>query len=132
MLDYLQAIVKRYGVEEQVKFYPNASAEQKTDLLKKAKIYLHTMEGEHFGISIVEAMAYGCVPVVHDSGGMREFVPVHLRYSTLTQAVEKIASQIADWAPVKIQESIEIAAEFSLQRFSDRFMKYFAEYTGRI
>jgi glycosyltransferase involved in cell wall biosynthesis len=131
MLDYLQVLVKKYGVEEQVKFYPNASAEQKTDLLRKAKIYLHTMEGEHFGISIVEAMAYGCVPVVHDSGGMREFVPPHLRYSNLTQAVEKIASETADWSPVKTQESIEIASEFSLQKFSRKFIDYFSEYTGR-
>jgi len=32
------------------------------------------MKGEHFGITIVEAMSAGCVPVVHDSGGPKEIV----------------------------------------------------------
>lgn len=42
--------------------------------LAEAKVYLHLMENEHFGISIVEAMASGCVPVVHESGGPIEIV----------------------------------------------------------
>ena len=61
-LNNLQRITKKLGLTDRVKFYPNAPAKQKIDLLKKAKLYLHTMEGEHFGISIVEAMALGCIP----------------------------------------------------------------------
>jgi len=38
-------------------------------LYGKAKIYFHAMRYEHFGISIVEAMAAGLVPIVHRSGG---------------------------------------------------------------
>jgi len=38
-------------------------------LYGKAKIYLHAMKYEHFGMSIVEAMAAGLVPIVHRSGG---------------------------------------------------------------
>ncbi len=38
-------------------------------LYGKAKIYLHAMRYEHFGMSIVEAMAAGLVPIVHRSGG---------------------------------------------------------------
>lgn len=29
---------------------------------------------EHFGISVVEAMAAGCIPLVHNSGGLREII----------------------------------------------------------
>ena len=43
-------------------------------LLGRAKVYLHTMVGEHFGISVVEAMAAGCIPIVHDSGGTKEAI----------------------------------------------------------
>ncbi|MCK4483161.1 glycosyltransferase, partial [Candidatus Bathyarchaeota archaeon] len=37
--------------------------------LLRAKVYLHIMPYDHFGISVVEGMASGCVPVVHRSGG---------------------------------------------------------------
>jgi glycosyltransferase involved in cell wall biosynthesis len=130
-LTYLEGLVKKSHLEDRVKFYPNASARQKTELLKRAKIYLHTMEGEHFGISIVEAMAFGCVPIVHDSGGMREFVPVKNRYTSIQQAAQKVTSEIADWSLKKCDENIAIASKFSLQGFSEHFMDYFNEYFGR-
>lgn len=39
------------------------------ELYGRAKVYLHTMRGEHFGISVIEGMAAGLVPIVHRSGG---------------------------------------------------------------
>jgi glycosyltransferase involved in cell wall biosynthesis len=125
VLSHLETLVKRMGLSERVQFYPNAPAEQKITLLKNAKLYLHTMVGEHFGISIVEAMALGCVPIVHDSGGMREFVPAHLRYESVEQAAEKINSQIAGWHNEQAAEMKAIADHFSIARFSERFMELF-------
>ena len=92
-LNQLQTLTKKLDVANRVQIYPNASAEQKIELLKKSKIYLHTMVGEHFGISIVEAMAHGCLPIVHDSGGMREFVPQQYRYQTIAEAAVKINNE---------------------------------------
>jgi glycosyltransferase involved in cell wall biosynthesis len=31
-------------------------------------------EFEHFGISVAQAIAHGCIPIVHDSGGQVELV----------------------------------------------------------
>jgi glycosyltransferase involved in cell wall biosynthesis len=128
VLDYLQAVVKKFDVEDRVRFYPNASAEQKIGLLKRAKIYLHTMVGEHFGISIVEAMALGCVPVVHDSGGMVEFVPAKYRYQTAADAAEIISREIADWTAAKSDEAKAIADRFSLTNFSTKFMELYTSH----
>ena len=68
------------------------------DVLARAKIYVHCARNEHFGISIVEAMAAGCVPVVHDSGGPREIVTdeVGYRWKQLDEAAEAISELIAD------------------------------------
>src|SRR5712691_4000915 len=63
------------------------------DLLGRAMAYVHCAENEHFGITIVEAMAAGCVPIVHDSGGPREIVTsdVGFRWSNLSAAARQIA-----------------------------------------
>jgi glycosyltransferase involved in cell wall biosynthesis len=42
--------------------------------LKHSRVFLHTMKNERFGIAPVEAINYGCIPVVHNSGGQREVV----------------------------------------------------------
>ncbi len=131
-LENLQKLSKKLGVSDRVNFYPNAPAEQKIGLLKRAKLYLHTMVGEHFGISIVEAMALGCIPVVHDSGGMREFVPAHLRYESLEQAAEKIAAETASWSQDKAEDMKSIASKFSIGNFSLQFMSLFNRYYGRV
>lgn len=124
----LQTKVKKLGLDDRVKFYPDASAETKIALLKKAKVYLHTMIGEHFGISIVEAMALGCLPVVHNSGGMVEFVPEPYRYETVQEAASKIDYAISNWSPDKAVEMKQITEKFSISNFSRQFMAFFNEY----
>lgn len=52
----------------------NPEKELYQSVLAKSKIYLHLMRGEHFGITVVESMSAGCVPVVHASGGPMEIV----------------------------------------------------------
>ena len=61
-------------------------------ILGRAMAYVHCAENEHFGITIVEAMAAGCVPIVHDSGGPREIVTsdVGFRWSNLSVAARQI------------------------------------------
>jgi len=68
------------------------------ELLGRAKVYVHTAQNEHFGITIVEAMAAGCVPVVNDSGGPREIVSddVGYRWNSVNAAVGKILELVND------------------------------------
>jgi alpha-1,2-mannosyltransferase len=62
------------------------------DVLGRAMAYVHCAENEHFGITIVEAMSAGCVPIVHDSGGPREIVTsdVGFRWNNLCVAARQI------------------------------------------
>jgi glycosyltransferase involved in cell wall biosynthesis len=55
--------------------------------LSQASFVLHTKPDEHFGISTVEAIAAGCIPIIHNSGGQREVVNLdHLRFDTVEKA----------------------------------------------
>jgi len=62
------------------------------NILGQAMAYVHCAENEHFGITIVEAMAAGCVPIVHDSGGPREIVTgdVGFRWNNLSEAARQV------------------------------------------
>lgn len=52
----------------------DAPAQQVSAHLARARVFLHMKEFEQFGISAAEAIAHGCVPMVHDSGGQVELV----------------------------------------------------------
>jgi len=74
-------------------------------ILQDSRIYVHLMEGEHFGIAPVEGLASGCVTIVHNSGGMREFIPENLRWDTYEDLKEKIIKSMeiedAKWATTR-------------------------------
>jgi len=98
-------LIQRFQLRN-VKLVPNASWDDVSDVLKRAKVFLHTRRGEHFGISTVEAMGYGCVPVVHDSGGAGETVPIdELRFQSPKEAVMKIQGLLDEYSIRKPQYS---------------------------
>lgn len=65
-----------------INFYPNIKYDKLMKLYGESSIYWHAAgfgenepaKMEHFGISTVEAMAGGCVPVVINKGGQTEIV----------------------------------------------------------
>ena len=61
--------IKRNHLGERIKILVNVDEDQKIDILRRAKVYLHTMKYEHFGIAVVEGMATGLIPIVHKRGG---------------------------------------------------------------
>jgi len=93
------------------------------DLYSRSKVYLHTKRYEHFGISVVEAMAHGCVPVVHRSGGpwmdiLDEKQGVYgFSYETVDEGIKYIEMLMQD---DKLREDIsQRAKERALTMFSE-------------
>jgi len=56
-------------VDGDVQFYKNAMYRELVELLGNAVAGLHGMIDEHFGISVVEYMAAGAIPIAHNSAG---------------------------------------------------------------
>ena len=55
----------------------------------------HPKTGEHFGMSIVEGISAGLIPVVPSIGGQTEFVPDRYHYNTLNEAVSIVSKCIS-------------------------------------
>lgn len=77
--------MKKLGAGYPIKFIVNSPNVALGGIYSKAKIYWHASGfgenlkehpefAEHFGISTVEAMSAGCVPVVINAGGQKEIV----------------------------------------------------------
>jgi len=96
-----------------VNLHPNSSYDNLNRLLNESLIFLHTRKKEHFGISIVEAIAKGCIPVIHNSGGQIEIVTnKNLRFENINQASQIISSLINDSMDISsIREKLQIHIE---------------------
>ncbi len=79
--DYLEQL-KSQAKGINIEFYPNASLEKLITLYGSSSIYWHASgfgetdpkRFEHFGITTVEAMAGGAVPIVINLGGQKEII----------------------------------------------------------
>ena len=73
-----------------VSLHRNVARPRLEEIVGEAKVYLHACV-EDFGISVVEGIAAGCVPVVPNNSAHVETVPFgELRYDTEEEAAEKV------------------------------------------
>jgi glycosyltransferase involved in cell wall biosynthesis len=103
----------------------NATKEMYYRNLSEAKVYVHLMENERFGITIVEAMSASCVPIVHDSGAPREIVDSTngFRWRQIEDLPE-IIDQAIRMAPS--EAASQRASHFSDESFEKRLSSIFA------
>ncbi len=115
-----------------VNFYPNIEYDNLVKLYGESAIYWHAagfeeddpVKMEHFGISTVEAMAGGCVPVVINKGGQIEIVE-NGKNGFLWNSLE----ELGDYTTLLVNDQNLIAklsqkALFDSQKFSkNRFEK---------
>jgi glycosyltransferase involved in cell wall biosynthesis len=120
--------IRMLNLEGRVKILINASEELKMEILKKAKIYLHSTKYEHFGIAVVEAMAAGLIPIVHKSGGpwtdIIEFGKYGFGYSNLEEA-KYIIHNLVNLDKGKLHGIREIVVERAKTFRYDSFFKHF-------
>jgi glycosyltransferase involved in cell wall biosynthesis len=91
-LEKIKQLIQNYGLEsnENVRIEVDVSFDRMLELMQKSKVYLHPLSGEPFGMSIVEAMSAGLIPVVPDKGGYTEFVPIYYQFHTHQHAADII------------------------------------------
>lgn len=115
----IRRIIRELGLEHRVRLFPNAERATIMELLGRCGVYVHTCVGEPFGISVVEAMAAGCIPVVPSVGGPSEYVPRDLQYSSEEEFAAIVGREI-ERPSYDRAEMRAIALRFSVQRFRAR------------
>jgi glycosyltransferase involved in cell wall biosynthesis len=116
-----------------VVFHFNAAREEVRDLYRKAAIYWHATgyavdaeqypgKQEHFGISTVEAMSAGAVPVVYAGGGQKAIVLDGVNgywWNQLDELVRKTQTLAADddLRSRMAQHAIHLSKRFSREAF---------------
>jgi glycosyltransferase involved in cell wall biosynthesis len=128
----LQQMIEKYGLSQTVNLTPNASNEELIDSMSKSMIYLHTMIGEHFGVSIVEAMAAGLIPIVPAYGGCSEIVPTDHQYRTLEEAADHIAKNAKYADDEKRLKMHETSMQFSPKNFRKAMSIYIEQARSQI
>jgi glycosyltransferase involved in cell wall biosynthesis len=119
---YLKEMVKNYGLKDYVTFEVNVEFKKLVSLMQKSKVYFHTLPGEPFGISTVEAMSAGLIPVVPDFGGHTEFVPEKYHFHTFRDAVYRVSAGLD--APFSDRVSLSNAAmRFSVGNYITEFQR---------
>jgi glycosyltransferase involved in cell wall biosynthesis len=115
-----------------VAFHPNAESATLLGLYREASLFWHAAgfgetlpeRLEHFGITTVEAMTHGCVPVVHGVGGQAEIVEdgrTGLLWGSVDELVERSAALMADPASIA---ALGAAARAAARRYGkDRFLE---------
>lgn len=84
--------------------------------------YLEPERVEHFGISTIEAMASGCVPIVHNKGGQKEIIEHGIDgflWNEIQGCVDKTLACIRDEVDMKeiAEHAVERAHFFTRQKF---------------
>ena len=122
-----------------VRFVKNSTNAKLWDYYNKASIYwhasglgedlsIHPERAEHFGISTVEAMSTGAVPVVINAGGQAEIVTDNINglfWNDEDACIEKTTRLINDKALMNklSKNAILRANDFTKERFCEQIQK---------
>ena len=112
-----------------LKILINLPEKEKIELLRKAKFYVHLARYEPFGISILEAMWFGAIPIVHKSGGPWEDIVYYGNYGLGYNQLDEIIKLIDDIRNELIYDDlarlvIKRANDFSFNKFMQQLSKY--------
>jgi len=132
---------RRKAIGYPIFFHIDASSSKLRKLYSEANIYWHATgidanentrpeNMEHFGISIVEAMSFGCVPVVLGKGGPLEIVDNFKNgryFLTLNELITISKDLILDFNSDKTLKIRELAISksklYDAKKFEDKILK---------
>ena len=125
--NYLQKITKN---EKQIELFCNSERNVIESSLNSSKVYFQSSK-ETFGISVIEGIMTGCIPIVPDNTANKETVPIdELRYreNDKNDARNKIEAALQgdfDKYLIELQEHVK---KFSEENFQKNIISYLVKF----
>jgi glycosyltransferase involved in cell wall biosynthesis len=110
--DKLKEMVAELGIENQVEFIGWVDAETNRNYYAKSKFWISLPESDATSISLLEAMAYDCVPIVSNLPSNKEWIK-NGENGFIVQDLEK--EFLSDMLIVNLEKAININKERILQ-----------------
>lgn len=122
---HLKKLAVQLGLSEEIVFGDSVSREEYQQILGNTHIYLLPSMRETVGLTMLEAMLAGCVPIVADTGGPKFTVSDECGFRIPVSSAGRMAVEIAA-VIVKIERNRSLISEMG-QRASQRVATYYSE-----
>lgn len=125
-LYYEKILSKVNTIQSKISLLKNIERSQVVKSLQRSKVYFHASP-ETFGISVVEAIAAGCIPIVPDNSAHKETVSINeLRYNPNNKkdAQEKIKKAIEGDYDDLIKPLYNSLKNYDRKTFKDDFLSF--------
>ncbi|BCU68105.1 glycosyl transferase family 1 [Sulfolobales archaeon HS-7] len=119
--EYFEKLKNMAG--EDVELLTDVPEREKLEIVSHAKVVLHCMRNDNFGLGVAEAMSVGAVPVMYNATGslidISDGGKYGVLYNTTEEAAKEIMNIIIDEEKFSIlsQKSLNRAREFSYETF---------------
>ena len=134
LLNNLKQMAQDMNLGDTVKFMIDQPRSEIDKMFAKAKVGLHTMKEEHFGITIVEMMSAGLITIAHASGGpLRDIIgSTEERVGFLCSKTQEFADQVvlamnkfdlAEMKELREQAWKHVEENFTNASFDSKFVK---------
>ncbi len=125
--NYYNDLLKKIEDQKRINFFCNVDRKLIKDSLYESKVYFSSSK-ETFGISVVEGIMTGCIPIVPDNTANKETVPIpELRYreDDIEDAQEHVQRAIEG----DFDKHLDELQANSIEKFSEaQFQKNITEY----
>lgn len=132
--------LKDLSINQNIEFIINSTRSELENLFRKAKYFWHAKgygedeeenpyKMEHFGITTVEAMSAGCIPIVINKGGQKEIVDENIngfKWNTIEELIEKtnnIINETSEKTNSFQEAAIKKANSYSVKEFNEKLIE---------
>ena len=121
--NFVKSLVERHDLKN-VEVYANVPFKKLVELLGVSKVLVHALRHEDFGLTPAEGVCGGVIPLVHDSGGLREVVPFPEWRFANTEEMAQMIRTLTNVSYHQVRPKVERLRRYVMRNFSaKKFME---------